>query len=248
MPTTTPSYVEHFIELRSRLLKFIGVYTVLLVPAIYYEQLLFTHFSQGLNRLLPQNHLIATQITAPLMVPLKLAFFITLLISMPYLLYQIWAFIAPGLYAQEQRPLKQLLWLSIGLFYTGIGFAYLIVAPCALHFFYLLCPENVTLMTDMSAYLNFINHLLLSFGLAFEIPIVLLVLLRLKLVTVASLKAKRGYFIVIAFIIGMLLTPPDVFSQILLALPLIGLFEASLLLAQYSAKSHAITHKPKFPQ
>jgi len=179
---------------------------------------------------LPNHHLIATGIATPFLIPLKLTAFIALLISLPLCFYQLWAFIAPGLYPHEKKWLIPLTGLSLVLFALGVGFAYGVVAPLALSFFIQAAPSSVAVTTDLKNYMDFMLTLVVAFGLSFQVPLVVLGLLKFKLVEKSTLTKSRPTVIVIAFVVGMLLTPPDVISQVLLAIPLWGLFELGLLL------------------
>ena len=172
--------------------------------------------------------MIATEVASPFMAPFKLTLFAAIFISMPYLLAQLWGFIAPGLYQQEQRLARPLLISSILLFYAGTAFAYFVVFPLIFGFFNAVTPEGVAVMTDISRYLDFVLKLFFAFGLAFEVPVATVLLIWSGFASVETLKRNRPYVIVAAFVMGMLLTPPDVISQVLLALPIWLLFEAGL--------------------
>lgn len=226
-------YIPYFSELKKRILKCIFLYLIIITPLIIYARPIYTLFATPLLNILPaNNHLIATQITSPFMVPIKLVLFLALFISTPYLLTQIWGFIAPALYPHEKKILKTILFFSISLFYIGTIFAYSIVCPFTFHFFTSMVPSGVLMMMDMGHYLDFVLKLMFTFGLAFQTPVILIFLLYSGITTIESLTAKRPYIIVGSFILGMLLTPPDVLSQILLALPLWGLFELGLWVAK----------------
>jgi len=228
------SVTEHLLELRKRLLHsliFVGVLVIGLFP---FANFLFTTLASPLLTHLPAySHMIATQVVSPVFVPLKLVLLVAILIAIPYLLYQLWAFVAPGLYKQERRWLIPLLCGSSGLFYLGVAFAYFVVLPIIMQFFIHAAPEGVMVMTDMSAYFDFVMQMFLAFGITFEVPLMVFLLIRSGMVTREFFVKQRPYFIIAAFVIGMLLTPPDVFSQTLLALPLCILFELGLLLAKW---------------
>jgi sec-independent protein translocase protein TatC len=179
--------------------------------------------------------MIATEVASPFLVPFKLTIFLALFISMPYLLYQAWAFVAPGLYRNEKRFALPLLLTSILLFYFGMAFAFFIVFPLLFGFFTSVAPSGVTVMTDISHYLDFILKLFFAFGLAFEVPIATILMVSAGIVSIESLSRKRPYIILGAFVAGMLLTPPDIISQILLAGPIWLLFELGLVFARYFA-------------
>lgn len=233
-------YLPHLLELRRRLLYCAGVFIAVFIPLIIYSGELYSLVAQPILNTLPQGSLlIATEVTTPFTAPLKLALFSTFVLLVPYWFYHLWAFVAPGLYRSEKRTLAPLIFLSILLFFSGMIFAHCIVCPMALAFFSHLAPKGVTIMTDLTHYLNFILALYISFGLAFQVPIVTFLLLKLGITTPESLKKHRPYIIVGAFIVGMILTPPDVISQIMLAIPLLLLFEGGLLLAKWGIRPKA---------
>jgi len=179
------------------------------------------------------NSMISTQPHGPFFVPFKFTFAVAVALTVPWLLYQIWAFVAPGLYAKEKRLAVPLVMSSTILFYLGILFAYYVVFPLVFAFFANTAPEGVAVMTDINEYLSFTLKLFFAFGLAFEVPVATVLLLKAGISTIESMKAKRPYIIVAAFVVGMLLTPPDMFSQIMLAVPVWLLFELGLLIAMY---------------
>jgi sec-independent protein translocase protein TatC len=201
-----------------------------------------------LIRLGPESSMIATQVASTFIAPIKLAFYLSVFVAMPYLLYQAWAFIAPGLYKSERRFVLPLLIVSIILFYAGIAFAFFVIFPIIFGFFTTISPEGVTMMTDISQYLDFVMKLFLAFGLAFEVPVVTIMLTYSGMVSVKTLKQYRPYIIIGAFVIGMLLTPPDVLSQLLLAVPMWLLFELGLLLSNFYAPGEASEHDPRNQQ
>ena len=172
--------------------------------------------------------MIATEVAAPFLTPFKLTFFVAFLIAMPFILYQVWGFLAPGLYENEKGLILPLMASSVLLFYAGITFAYYVVFPLVFGFFTSAAPDNVTVMTDIGSYLDFVLKLFFAFGVAFEIPVVTIVLIRSGAISADSLAKKRPYIIVACFIVGMLLTPPDVISQVLLAVPMWMLFECGV--------------------
>ena len=184
---------------------------------------------------LPQGaSMIATEVASPFLTPIRLTFAVAVVIAIPYVLYQIWAFVAPGLYRHERRVAVPLLFSSIFLFYTGMAFAYFVVFPVAFGFFAHSAPEGVVMMTDIKAYLDFVFSMFFAFGIAFEIPVAVVILSYMGIVNPESLAKKRSYVIVGAFVVAAVLTPPDVFSQVLLALPTILLFEIGLFFARRS--------------
>jgi sec-independent protein translocase protein TatC len=189
-----------------------------------------------LLKFLPQGHLIATQIVSPFFVPFKLAFMAAMLIAVPFFLYQIWSFIAPALYGRERRLIWPFLFLSAFLFYSGMAFAYFVIFPMLFHFLSNITPQGVMLSPDISEYLDFTIKLLIVFGGLFEIPIAMVLCVLANWVTRAQFVKKRSYAIVGAFILGMLLAPPDVFSQTLLAVPIWFLYEAGILLSRFAEK------------
>jgi len=228
------SLLSHLIELRSRLLR--AVLCLLIVAAVLlpFSEQLYTLFATPMIERLPEgSQMIATEVASPFLVPFKLTVMLALFISMPYILYQAWAFVAPGLYRHEQQIAMPLLGSSVFLFYAGAVFAYFAVLPLLFNFFIGIAPEGVAVMTDISRYLDFVLKLFFAFGLAFEIPVVTLVLIWTGMASVESLGRKRPYIIIGAFVVGALLTPPDIISQSLLAVPVWLLFEAGLILARF---------------
>jgi len=222
-------FISHLIELRDRLIR--GLVAVLLVFLVLFpfSNTIYTYVAQPLMAQLPQgSSMIATEVAAPFLTPFRLALVAALFLAMPYLLYQLWAFIAPGLYRHEKRLAVPLLVSSIILFYLGAAFAYYIVFPLIFGFFIATAPQGVAVMTDISKYLDFVLTLFFAFGLAFEIPIATILMVAAGIVTPEDLAGKRPYVIVAVFVIGMFLTPPDVFSQTLLAVPMWMLFEAGI--------------------
>lgn len=224
--------LEQLNILRRHLVRAFLGYAVLAVLCAVFANPLFVYFSAPLLRQLPQSSLIATQVASPFLIPLKCSLIIAFFIALPWVLYQIWAFIAPGLFPHEKKSWCRLTALSIVLFYAGAAFAYWVTLPITLSFFNQVAPTGVTVLTDIQAYFDFTLALLLGCGFAFQVPLVVLVLLRSQIVTRAQLIAWRPYVIVLAFALGMVLTPPDIFSQTLLAIPLWGLFELGLWLGR----------------
>jgi len=225
-------FVSHLIELRSRLLKGLCAILIAFSCLFYFANDIYSLIAAPLiEQLSPGSTMIATEVASPFMAPFKLTLFAAIFISMPYLLAQLWGFIAPGLYQQEQRLARPLLISSILLFYAGTAFAYFVVFPLIFGFFNAVTPEGVTVMTDISRYLDFVLKLFFAFGLAFEVPVATVLLIWSGFASVETLKRNRPYVIVAAFVMGMLLTPPDVISQVLLALPIWLLFEAGLFIS-----------------
>ena len=229
--------IEHLIELRDRLLR--AVLSVLIVfgPLYYFSNDLYAWISKPLRETLPEGAtMIATQVASPFLTPFKLTLVASIFVCIPYILYQIWAFIAPGLYQHEKKIAIPLLVTSVILFYLGGAFAYFVVFPIAFAFFSATSPEGVTMMTDISSYLDFVLKLFFAFGVAFEIPIATILLVLAGVTSVSSLREKRPYVIVTCFVVGMLLTPPDVISQTLLAVPMWMLYEGGLFFAGLIAR------------
>ena len=225
--------VEHLIELRSRLLYALLSVLIIFLPLFYFANEIYIFISEPLRMFLPEGtSMIATEVASPFLTPFKLTLVLAIFIAMPYILHQIWSFIAPGLYVNEKRVAAPLLISSIVLFYTGIAFAFFVVFPLVFGFFTSVAPEGVTVMTDINRYLDFVLKLFFAFGLAFEIPIATVLLIWTGATTPESMASKRPYVIVGCFVVGMLLTPPDVISQILLALPMWLLFEAGIIFAK----------------
>ncbi|MBT3707406.1 MAG: twin-arginine translocase subunit TatC [Proteobacteria bacterium] len=225
--------MSHLLELRDRLMRGGGAVLVLFIAAAPFANTLYEYLAQPLMAALPAgNSMISTEPHGPFFVPFKFAFAFATAVAMPYLLYQLWAFVAPGLYDHEKRLTVPLLISSSVLFYLGILFAYFVVFPVIFAFFTSTAPEGVLVMTDISSYLSFVLKLFFAFGLAFEVPVATVLLVRMGMTTPESLAAKRPYIIVGAFVVGMLMTPPDIFSQLMLAIPVWVLFELGLYVSK----------------
>jgi sec-independent protein translocase protein TatC len=225
--------MSHLFELRDRLMRAGGAVLVLFIIAAPFANTLYEYLAQPLMAALPEgNSMISTEPHGPFFVPFKFAFAVATAAAMPYLLYQLWAFIAPGLYEHEKRLTVPLLVSSSLLFYLGILFAYFAVFPLIFAFFTSTAPEGVLVMTDINAYLSFVLKLFFAFGLAFEVPVVTVLMVRMGMTTPEKLATKRPYIIVGAFVVGMLMTPPDILSQTMLAIPVWILFEAGLYLSR----------------
>ena len=224
--------LSHLIELRTRLIRIsiavIGMFVILLP----FSQKIFVVVSKPLVDVLPGQKMIATAVASPLLTPFKLTFFVALFVAMPVVLYQVWAFVAPGLYKREKRFAFPLLGSSIILFYAGIAFAYFVVFELVFGFFASVTPQSVEMMTDIAAYLDFITKIFLAFGLAFEVPIATVLVVWTGLTTPEKLGKARPYVFLMAFVIGMFLTPPDVISQTLLAVPVYLLYELGILMSK----------------
>jgi sec-independent protein translocase protein TatC len=226
--------ISHLVELRDRLLKAVLVILIITAGLIPFSNDLYHILAEPLLRHLPESStMIATQVASPFLTPFKLTLSTAILFAVPVLLYQLWAFVAPGLYEDEKKLVFPLLFFSTILFFLGILFAYFVVFPIVFGFLTQTAPEGVAVMTDISSYLDFVLKLFFAFGLAFEVPIATILLIRTGFTTVESLREKRPYIIVAAFVIGMLLTPPDIISQTLLAVPVWLLFELGLVCARF---------------
>ncbi len=227
---TTGSLLSHLIELRDRVVRMVVAVLIIFVCLFYWANDIYVYLAEPLTRHLPEgSNMIAIDVASPFLTPFKLVLMLSVFLAMPVILYQLWAFVAPGLYANEKRLAGPLLVSSILLFYGGVAFAYFIVFPLVFGFFTSIGPEMVAISTDIGRYLDFVLALFFGFGLAFEVPIATIILVAIGITTPKKLAQKRPYVIVGAFIIGMLLTPPDVISQVLLALPMWVLFEAGLI-------------------
>ena len=226
------SITSHLLELRSRLIRVIICLGVLFIAGIPFASEIYGFVASPLLTILPEgSSMIATQVTSPFMAPIKLVLFAALLVTMPYLFYEAWMFMSPGLYKNEKSFVMPLMATTVILFTTGIAFAYFVVCPIIFKFFIASAPNSIQVMTDISQYLNFIIKLVFAFGVAFEIPIATFLLIKSSIVKKESLIKSRPYLIILFFVIGMLLTPPDIFSQLFLALPMWILFELGLLLS-----------------
>ncbi|GGW68935.1 twin-arginine translocase subunit TatC [Alishewanella tabrizica] len=228
------SLLGHLVELRNRLLRCVVAVLLVFIALAYFARDIYAFLAEPLLAVLPEGaSMIATDVAAPFFAPFKLTFIVAICVAVPYLLLQMWQFIAPALYHKEKRLMAPLVFSSTLLFYAGISFAYFIVFPLVFAFFTSVAPEGVTIATDISSYLDFVLKLFFAFGLSFEIPIAILLLVWSGSVTRQALAEKRPYIIVGAFVLGMLLTPPDVLSQILLAIPMCLLFEVGLWLSRF---------------
>ncbi|OGT36900.1 MAG: twin arginine-targeting protein translocase TatC [Gammaproteobacteria bacterium RIFCSPHIGHO2_12_FULL_37_14] len=223
--------IHFLVELRTKLIYSLILLFSLFTILVYFANELYTLLAFPLLKFLPQGHLIATQIVSPFFIPFKLAFWLAILLAMPFFLYQLWTFIAPALYRYERRFVWPLLLLSTSLFYAGIAFAYLVIFPILFRFLSNTVPQGVVLSPDIAEYLDFTVHLLLVFGIIFEIPIVMTILVSMNIVSRTRFILMRPYAIVCAFVIGMLFAPPDVLSQIILAIPICLLYEAGIMLS-----------------
>ena len=229
--------ISHLLELRDRLMKAFIAIIIVFIPCAIYSNELFSFVAQPLLAQLPAgSSLIATSVISPFMTPFKLGFYVALFIAMPVVLWQLWAFVAPGLYKHEKRFAVPLLVSSILLFYVGVAFAYLFVFPVMFQFFAATTPAGVRMMTDITSYLDFVTTMFFCFGLAFEVPVVVVLLVLTGITTVDKLAASRGYVLIGIFVIAALLTPPDAVSQTIMAVPMYLLYEGGLIMARVMSK------------
>ena len=227
------SFMSHLIELRDRLIRALLAILIVFVCLFPWAKELYNLLAQPLLASLPQGgQMIATDVVGVFLVPMKVALMVAFLIALPYVLYQVWAFVAPGLYAHEKRLALPLVAASVFLFFVGMAFAYFLVFPTVFGFMAKIAPEGVAWMTDIEKYLSFVLGTFMAFGATFEVPVVVVVLVGLGVVDIAKLKAIRPYVIVGAFVVGAIFTPPDVVSQLMLAIPLCLLYELGILLAR----------------
>ena len=231
------SFLSHLIELRERLLKAVAAVLLILVALIPIANRLYAWLALPLIKHLPQGGtMIATEIASPFLTPIKLAFFVALFMAMPFILYQLWAFVAPGLYRHEKRLALPILLSAMVLFYIGCAFAYFLVLPAVFTFLTSVAPSGVAVMPDIGHYLDFVLVLFLAFGLCFEVPVVIIILVSLGVVTPAQLVKSRGYAIVGATVVAAVLTPPDVLSMLMLAVPMCALYELGIIAARLLAR------------
>ena len=234
--------ISHLIELRSRLLR--SVFSVLAVFLVLmpFSKRLYTWLAEPLLSRLPAgSHLVAIDVSSPFFVPVKLCFFTAMMLAMPMVIYQLWAFVAPGLYKHERRLAVPLLVSATGLFYAGCAFAYFLVLPMVFRFLTSVTPEGVTMMTDISHYLDFVSVIFIAFGASFEVPVAVVILVLLGWVTPAQLKTARPYAVIGNFAIAAMITPPDIVSMLLLALPMCLLYEAGMIAARMVARREPAT-------
>jgi sec-independent protein translocase protein TatC len=224
--------MSHLLELRSRLMKAVFAIVIVLIALTPFSQRVFEYVSEPLRSVVPSGQLIVTKVASPFLTPFKTTFFVALFIAMPYVLFQVWQFVAPGLYRREKRFAMPLLISSILLFYVGIAFAYFVVFRVMFSFFLRVLPSGVAMTPDIDQYLDFVLEMFLAFGLVFEVPIAVFMLVWSGLVSLQTLTKARPYMLLVAFVVGLLLAP-DVFSQTLLAIPMYLLYESGLLLARF---------------
>ena len=237
-------FLSHLIELRQRLIRSLAVVFIGFFPVYYFIDAIFDFITGPMREALPGT-MIATQVASPFLTQLKVAFYATIFATVPMLLHQAWGFVSPGLYLREKRFAVPLLVSSVALFYLGMAFAYFAVFPLAFGFFVAVTPTGVEMMTDISQYLDFVLKLFFAFGVAFEIPVATVLLAMTGLTSAQSMGRKRPYVIVGCFVVGMLLTPPDIITQVMLAVPAWLLFEAGILLARLATKQR--DELPKLP-
>jgi len=233
-PEPEQPFISHLIELRDRLLRAIFAVLILFLGLAYYANPIYSYLAGPLLKHMPTgSQMIAIEVASPFLTPFKLTLVVAICLAMPYILYQVWAFIAPGLYRHERRLILPLLVASTLLFYGGIAFAYYIVFPLIFGFMTAAAPAGVTVMTDITQYLDFVLTIFIAFGIAFEVPIITIVLVWSGIISREDMVEKRPYVIVGAFAVGMVLTPPDVVSQTLLSIPIWLLFELGLLFSRF---------------
>jgi sec-independent protein translocase protein TatC len=235
------SLMDHLKELRDRLMRSVLAVLIIFAALFYFSEQIFTFVAKPLLALMPKGaSMIATGVTSPFLVPLMLVLMLSILLAVPYILHQVWGFIAPGLYHHEKRLAGPLLVSSIVLFYCGIAFAYFVIFPIMFGFFTKVVPTGVAMMPDISQYLDFVITIFFAFGVAFQVPVATFLLILSGVTTPEALAKKRPYIIIAAFVIGMVLTPPDVFSQSLLAVPMWLLFELGLFMSRIFIKKPSV--------
>lgn len=227
-------FISHLLELRDRLLRMVLCVVVIFVGLVYWSNTLYEWLSRPLLKMLPQGgQMIATDVASPFLTPFKLTLMVSIFVSIPYILYQFWGFVAPGLYKNERRMIVPILVSSVALFYTGMAFAYYVVFPIVFKFFAATAPTGVSFSPDIAKYLSFVMTIFFAFGAAFEVPIVTIVLVWMGVTTPKKLRRMRPYIIVGAFAVGAVLTPPDALSQSMLAFPMWLLFELGLVFSRF---------------
>lgn len=231
--TPTENFISHLIELRSRLLRIVvGLLLVFLVLFPFANEIYALLAKPLINQLPSGGQMIATAVTTPFFVPMKVAMMTAFVISLPHTLYQIWAFVAPGLYTQEKKIMLPVLVASSFLFFAGMAFAYFLVFPVVFGFIVGIAPQDVAVMTDIGSYLDFVITLFLAFGIAFEVPVAVVIAVRFGWVSISALQEARSYVVVGAFVLGAIFTPPDIISQFMLAIPMWLLYELGILVAK----------------
>lgn len=235
--STSASFIAHLIELRTRLLHSAIALLLVFICLFPWASDLYALLAQPMLAKLPKGgQMIATDVTTPFFVPLKVALMAAFLISLPYTLYQIWRFVAPGLYAHEKRLVWPLIIVSTTLFFCGMAFAYFVVFPVVFGFITASAPQGVAVMTDIDKYLSFVLAMFMAFGITFQVPVAVVLLVRMGFVSVGKLREARPYVVVGAFVVGAIFTPPDVVSQLMLAIPLWILYETGIVVASWVGK------------
>ena len=241
--TPTENFISHLIELRDRLLRTLIGFALILLMLLPFANKIYSLLAAPLLAQLPSGgQMIATAVTTPFFVPMKVAMMAAFIISLPHTMYQAWSFVAPGLYAHEKKFMVPMIVASCCLFLMGMAFAYFLVLPVIFGFIISAAPVGVAVMTDIANYLDFVNGLFFAFGLAFQVPIAVILVVYFGWLDVIQLKAMRAYVVVVAFILGAIFTPPDVVSQFMLALPICLLYELGILLAGFITKANTIEH------
>jgi sec-independent protein translocase protein TatC len=247
--STDETFISHLVELRARLIRVFMGFVLGFLPCAYYARELYSLLAQPLLDKLPQGgQMIATEVITPFFVPMKVAMMVAFILTLPYTLYQIWAFVAPGLYSHEKRLVLPLVLVSSFLFICGMAFAYFAALPLVFEFITHFAPEGVAVMTDIGRYLDFVLTMFIAFGITFEVPIFVVILVRMGIVSIDKLKDIRRYVLVGAFVAGAIFTPPDVVSQFMLAVPLYLLYELGILAAGLIAKpASELAYQPAQP-
>lgn len=242
------TFISHLVELRARLLRIFGGLILGFLPCAYYARELYSLLAQPLLEKLPQGgQMIATEVVTPFFVPMKVAMMAAFIITLPHTLYQVWAFVAPGLYSHEKKLVLPLVFVSSFLFICGMAFAYFAALPLVFEFITHFAPQGVAVMTDIGKYLDFVLTMFIAFGITFEVPIFVVILVRMGIVSIEKLKEVRRYVLVGAFVVGAIFTPPDVVSQFMLAVPLYLLYELGILVAGFithPASGSALIYHP----
>ncbi len=233
--STSESFIAHLIELRKRLMRSMVALLVVFIALFHWASSLYALLAKPLLSKLPKGgQMIATDVTTPFFVPLKVALMASFLIALPYILYQLWRFVAPGLYEHEKKLVLPLIFASTLLFFCSMGFAYFIVFPIVFGFITSSAPAGVAVMTDIDKYLSFVLSMFMAFGITFQVPVAVVLLVRMGVITVAKLREIRPYIVVCSFVVGAIFTPPDVVSQMMLAVPLWLLYEAGIIVASWT--------------